>query len=508
MSGTRRHLRLLLLGAVATFGAACGAPARDALATGSEEEARVPGIVLLCLDTLRSDAVEATAGASGRMPALSAFARRSAAFLDMSSTAAWTAPAVASLLTGLAVARHGLGLGGSQALPQSVPSVVETLRTRGWSTAAVTGGGWVSSGAGLRKGFDHFFPTFDEIGPEAAVGAWRDSRPRDRPFFLFLHTYAAHDPYGVKRRGVLDDDFRGRAAIEEEAKRLLASTVESRGAEPLAPEVLARVAERWRTDPAWHLAFLRATPEALQPGIAEQVRAWCDGGWRSAPGAHAVPARLRAAYDDGLRWADAVVERTLAALDEADLPAGTAIAIVSDHGEAFAEHGVLGHGTTLYDEVVRVPFFLSAPGRVTPGVVSGSCSLADVLPTLLDLARVPSPGDVDGRSLLPLLMGEDAGWPALAQAESPAGKDSAGVPKRLASVRTAAAKYVVTWNARTREVLSEALYDLEADPAERTALETTALERFGERFCAAVGRVREGLTLSVPVEPACGATLR
>jgi arylsulfatase A-like enzyme len=111
----------------------------------------------------------------------------------------------------------------------------------------------------------------------------------------------------------------------------------------------------------------------------------------------------------------------LQALDELGLREQTAIALVSDHGESWGERyadktQVKGtyhmHGADLYDEIVRVPLILSAPGRVEPVTVPSQVSLVDLLPTLLELADAPIDG-LDGTSLLPLADGsEQADRPA------------------------------------------------------------------------------------------------
>src|SRR5262245_59312890 len=95
MRFARTLVPALLAGAL--LGACGGAPPADRPAG----TAPAPGIVLLCVDTLRADAFD-------RMPVLSAFAKGSTVFPDASSSASWTAPGVATLLTGLEPSRHGV----------------------------------------------------------------------------------------------------------------------------------------------------------------------------------------------------------------------------------------------------------------------------------------------------------------------------------------------------------------------------------------------------------------
>jgi arylsulfatase A-like enzyme len=83
------------------------------------------------------------------------------------------------------------------------------------------------------------------------------------------------------------------------------------------------------------------------------------------------------------------------------------LVLLSDHGEEFAEHGQIGHGETLFIEVLRVPLIFVSPGLASR-VVSQHVSLADVMPTLLGLLELPAPV-MTGESLVPLMRGQ-AGW--------------------------------------------------------------------------------------------------
>lgn len=109
-------------------------------------------------------------------------------------------------------------------------------------------------------------------------------------------------------------------------------------------------------------------------------------------------------YDNSIYWVDRNVGTLLQALQEHDIQRNTVIAIVSDHGEGFREHGSEGHARTLYREVAEVPFILALPFTLSPGVVVPEIvANVDVWPTLLDLFGLPPLPDADGRSLLPLI---------------------------------------------------------------------------------------------------------
>jgi arylsulfatase A-like enzyme len=110
-------------------------------------------------------------------------------------------------------------------------------------------------------------------------------------------------------------------------------------------------------------------------------------------------------YDTEVALADQQVGRLLAWLKERGDPAHTVVMIASDHGEAFLEHGTVGHSYTLYNEELLSTLLVHVPGAA-PRVVTTPVSLIDIAPTLLNLASVPMSRPLPSRSLLPLVFGQ------------------------------------------------------------------------------------------------------
>jgi arylsulfatase A-like enzyme len=120
---------------------------------------------------------------------------------------------------------------------------------------------------------------------------------------------------------------------------------------------------------------------------------------------HDFGPKPRDRYDGEVAFVDEHLGRVLAALEKSPFAGRTAVVVTSDHGEAFNEHGMIRHGFELWDELVRVPLLFKVPG-VNPRHVSARRSAIDVVPTLLDLFKVPfaarGPSDfLSGESLLP-----------------------------------------------------------------------------------------------------------
>ena len=116
---------------------------------------------------------------------------------------------------------------------------------------------------------------------------------------------------------------------------------------------------------------------------------------------------VKAAYYAMIELIDKNVGRMLETLDRTGQRENTVVIFMSDHGEMLGDHGLLLKGCRFYEGLVRVPLVVSWPGRFPQGLVSDALvELTDLAPTLMDLAGVPVPERVQGRSLVPILRGE------------------------------------------------------------------------------------------------------
>ena len=164
-------------------------------------------------------------------------------------------------------------------------------------------------------------------------------------------------------------------------------------------------------------------------------------------------------YDANLRYADWAIGELLDTLAAAGLLDTTLVIITADHGEAFGEHGYVWHVGAIHDEATHIPLLVKFPGEaIPPRRIDALTQTIDLLPTICDLLRIPCPRDpVQGHSLLPLLAGisDTAASYTIAKSIGPA-------------------KYMIRDRGHAlllfREEQPRALYDLRADPAQRTNL--------------------------------------
>ena len=88
------------------------------------------------------------------------------------------------------------------------------------------------------------------------------------------------------------------------------------------------------------------------------------------------------------------------------------VIFTADHGEELWDHGKIGHGQSLREELVHVPLLISYPPLFPPGkVVDEGVEIIDLLPTIVDALGGKQPGDAQGESLVPLAQGDGAGYP-------------------------------------------------------------------------------------------------
>ncbi len=392
-------------------------------------------VVLVSIDTLRADHLGAYGYGPPTSPNIDAFAGDAVRFDRAFAHAPSTLISHASLFTSEIPSHHGASYHQFQAVSPAATTLTETLSEHGYRSFAVTGGGQLASAYGLDRGFEGY-----EEQPHFG-SAWRRGlewldETGGRPFFLFLHTYDVHHPYQPTPGSLtmMDAGYRG------------------------------------------------TLPPDISVGLLEAVN-WKGRHLDAADRAHIV-----AAYDAGIRDVDAEFGRLIEELRRRHLYDDTLIVLVSDHGEEFMEHGIIGwHGHTLYDELLRIPLIVKLPGRRDAGrVVDAPVRGIDLAPTILAIAGIAPPETFDGQALVPLPAPDSAAYEVLLVQREPGPGEDTGAR-----------------GIRTSEWMTDGthLFDLRHDPGEqhdigreRPLLLRALLEE--QRNTVAGRRVAEGIPFS------------
>jgi arylsulfatase len=339
------------------------------------------GNVLICvLDAARADHFGAYGYSRETTPNFDRLAKHGVIFEQHFCQYTQTTSSTASLFTSQYPDSHGLLLG--RGVPRSPTfasldpatfTLERGLQDAGFRTFLVTQNSAASPDFGVGADFQFVSTmktrTRDEsgLGPAKVGTARRDLESlftviakqllgaRQRPFFGYVHILPPHEPYEAPA------EFRSRFE----------------GTKP----------------PGYHEGVLPF------PGL-EQSRL---GELAPVSGPDWVNK-----YDANLRWADWALGKLEQSLRRAGLLETTVLIVTSDHGEAFREHGYEFHMTCPYTEVTHIPLLIRFPGKNgAVGRVRAFTQTVDIAPTVLDLFGVGYPkGQMQGRSLLPLLTGE------------------------------------------------------------------------------------------------------
>jgi arylsulfatase A-like enzyme len=337
-----------------------------------------PNLLLISLDTLRADHLSLYGYPRPTSPEMEALAAGGVVFERAWSTAAFTLPAHASLLSGQSPSAHGLLSAGDRLTPQATPMLFEELSEAGYRTVAFTGDGFLNPAYGMARGFDVYTckdPISFEL-PNAAVEGDRLAGRLDwlseqggAPFAAFVHTFICHEfkPFAEDLQAVTGGQIAPLGVGHDSVRRDLRNH--------------------------------RAPPRHGRELLAEaHERAGGSGDWQ------AMRDHLVDLYDAGLRSADRHLGELFDALAATGLLEHTLVVIVSDHGEELFERGAFGHGHQLHEELLHVPWVMAGPGVPEGLRVGSNVSLADVAPTVAELLGVPlDTSRLTGRSVVGLM---------------------------------------------------------------------------------------------------------
>jgi len=333
-----------------------------------------PNLVLISIDTLRSDHLSLYGYERQTSPAIDEWARsRAVVFENAIASSPWTLPSHISIFTGQNPQRHGVNYG--LPAPSSTIFLAEILREAGYSTSAVTGGGFIHPNYGFVQGFDNYgyFANNRGSGEEIESGIERAlallERHSERPFFLFFHTYEVHNPFRPRQPHLGELSGRDTAAVAD-------------------VEILPlSAADGFRT----HRRLIQAGDKLPDLSEAEIQELAVD------------------LYDSQIAYTDTIVARLFAKLEELGIDGRTIVVLTSDHGELFGEHGEVSH-YSVYEENLAIPLVIAAPGKGWEGRrIAEQVSSVDIMPTVLDLLSLPVSPGIDGASLVPAIEGHERG---------------------------------------------------------------------------------------------------
>jgi arylsulfatase A-like enzyme len=316
-------------------------------------------IYVWMVDTLRADKVHAyNPKTRVQTPSYDAFAADATRFAWAQVPGTWSLPSHASLLTGVYPTVHKATAHEAR-LSKDVPFVAEEMKKAGYRTGMFSSNGYVSSKWGFERGWDIDRNFIRESKPNGAPYLWKTAKEWILPNikagkreFVYLATVEPH-------------------VIYNPSKENLAKYWAKPYSGPIKP------------------ALTGAQLGSIKTGklkVSENDKAY-----------------LEALHDAEITGSDQAFATFIADLKAAGVYDKSVVIVVSDHGDQFYEHGSVGHGDTVYQELTHVPLIIRAPGAMPQGqVVDADVEITDVYATMLALAGIKPGPNVQGTSLIPL----------------------------------------------------------------------------------------------------------
>ena len=306
---------------------------------------KYPDIVLILIDTIRADHLSINGYYRETTPVLDSLASSGTVFTRVQGQSSWTLPAMTSILTGLSQRSHGAGNTGGilYGIDPAFPTIPHLVKHEaGYQTAAFFNVIFMNENFGFQQSFDYFDCHGFENSPDLRNAEetvsdyleWYDAnRDSTRPLFSAIHFFDPHLPYDAPQPW--DTLY-----SNPKADRLFNKFW---GSENDVLELNRGLVE------------IDSTSLAIMIGL----------------------------YDAELSFTDSQIGRLITELRNRNAADNTVFIIIGSNGEEFLEHGGMGHGYTLYQEVLNVPLIIS--GRNIPVAVNNEMAAQmDIMPIILE----------------------------------------------------------------------------------------------------------------------------
>lgn len=353
--------------------ATSGTPAGSSIALARLEKRAAPAeagnVLVIVVDTLRADHLPVYGNRDVKAPNIVALAQDGIVFEHAFANASWTRPSFASILTGRYPSSHRT-ISKSASLPDELVTMPEAMQEAGYTTLGIATNYNVAPFFNFHQGFD----TYHYLEPNFVLGA--NDTAAKLLFVQFLRQRI--ETYRAKRNQV------------EPGSAYQDASVVNR-------ELLALLDQAPQTP---FFAFVGY----MDPHDPYYPHPYDGTGYSRA--AHIVPdpadnAMMIRLYNGEIEYWDEHFGQLVAELKKRKLYDELTIVITSDHGEEFLEHGGHWHGTTLYDEQIRVPMIVKLPSNARAGTrVDHWVESIDLMPTLLKQHGIAIPKGVQGKDLM------------------------------------------------------------------------------------------------------------
>ncbi len=436
-----------------------------------------PNVILVTFDALSAEDMSLYGYKLNTTPNIDSLLQDSYVFDHMYANSNWTRPAAASLMTGLYPSNHKLTsvFSGDIFLEDESRTLPRILRDAGFSNSTINNNFLYAHpyGSGSFASFDYApWKTF-KFGALAMQEPWLYPHYFGNRLIsvgLQFHLWASDmtrlllnwwpHPLRAEMETCFPVDY-----TFDSAKKMLESVD--------GPKFI------WIHVNPPHDPFL--PPEPFKFSFLKEKEFLTAGGQQPLLGKFYTPEKqakidkLRLRYDEFIKYADHEFGRFIQYLRESGYWDNSILIVSSDHGESF-EHNFASHqGPLLYQELIHIPLIVHLPGGNEGKRVEGNAEQVDLAPTILDLLSIPTPGWMDGESLVPAITGQyTTSKPKFSM--QLVGSSKAG-PLKTGTVAVIKGYHKLIYYLGTEKV---ELYDLTKDPDELRDLSGTDTAKVAE----------------------------
>ncbi len=438
-------LLLVLVSVGGAFAARSAVPVTGAARTAPVVPAGLgdaPNVILVMVDTLRADHLSCY-GHENKTPAICSLVNDGGSRFSAYAQASWTKPSAASLLTSLYPSSHG-AMSKPSALPDSIETLAEVLKARGYSTGGIVSNINLAESFGFAQGYDEYH----YLGPDYIAGAQESSSK------LILYNLARVIFFKIKPGLRFGDFYQDSTVVNAVAFDWLTRHKDSR--------FFLFLHYMDPHDPYFEHPY-------NGKGIARVSNQHPDG---------ELAEEMHRLYNGEIEYLDRNFAKLLDKLKTLGTYDDTVIALVSDHGEEFYEHEGWWHGMTLYEEQIHVPLLIKWKKGTAPlpeDATAGVSRVIDIAPTLIRQADAFVPSAMQGIDLTTPLA-------ARAEKDGFAFSEEDHEGNVLRSLRNHEWKLIEANEGNPRGLEPKELYDMRMDPGETNNAYGTKNQRVIDAF--------------------------
>lgn len=369
-------------------------------------------VVLIDIDTLRPDSLPCYGSQRQTAPNLCSFAKKSVIFQNDYSTSYWTLPSIFSTITSLYPNFHKVQTPYVDILNPDKDTLAKTLKAKGYQTAFI---GWAGNSSVITKENNGLLG-YDLVNNIPVTEALSQLSKNKQPWFVHYYIEDLHIPYTLSTGSTLlekltppskfptnIDDYN--VLLNEYLKKNYQKIFRPKAIDEFSEIILSpsKVGDTNITN-LFNDLISQGKIDYLYDAWMPKYNTYLE---TFDPKNDYDLAFLRLIYDSKVFEIDQNLKSLFEKLNSWPYSRNTIVIINSDHGEAFGKYGTLGHEGNHHTESYHVPLIIYSPS-LSSKKINQTASNIDIFPTVMQMLGYDIPADLQGRNLLPYILGQES----------------------------------------------------------------------------------------------------